>query len=31
VLASPATDDQRVYISSMSGKVTALPHHAAQD
>ena len=28
VLASPATDDERVYISSMSGKVTALPHGA---
>lgn len=26
VLASPATDEQHVFISSMSGKVTALPH-----
>ncbi len=25
VLASPTTDEQKVYISSMSGKVTALP------
>ena len=25
LLASPATDEQRVYISSMSGRVTALP------
>ena len=28
VLDSPATDDKRVYISSMSGKVTALPLQA---
>ena len=28
VLDSPATDDKSVYISSMSGKVTALPLHA---
>ena len=29
VLASPAADDEMVYISSMSGKVTALPVNAS--
>jgi outer membrane protein assembly factor BamB len=30
LLDSPATDEKCVYISSMSGKVTALPLHAAR-
>jgi outer membrane protein assembly factor BamB len=30
VLDSPATDDKLVFISSMSGKVTALPLHATR-
>ena len=29
VLASPATDEKHVFIASMSGKVTALPHGAS--